>query len=276
LWYWSNIFQNIVGSLKFSPLGDVRIDISIFIDMIKMHNQRSSVKIFKRIYLAISRDLFAETVGTFILVFVGTGAVIVNQISQGAITHLGISIVFGAIVTALIYTLGHISGAHFNPAVTLAFWQSGFFPGKRVMPYILAQCAGAIAASILLRSTFGMVGNLGATLPLKDNWLQALILETVLTFILMFVIFGSGLDRRAPIGFAGIAIGLTVAVEAAVMGLITGASMNPARSLAPALVSGLWQHHWVYWVAPILGAQLAGSAYRWLSNDFQDCVRDIQ
>jgi MIP family channel proteins len=230
----------------------------------------TSVNKLRRIYLPISRDVFAEAIGTFILVFAGTGAVVVNQISQGAITHLGISIIFGAIVAALIYTLGHISGAHFNPAVTIAFWQGGFFPGKRVLAYILAQCTGAISASILLRSTFGLVGNLGATLPLKDNWLQSLILETVLTFVLMFVIFGSGLDRRAPIGFAGIAIGLTVAVEAAVMGPITGASMNPARSLAPALVSGLWQHHWVYWVAPILGAQLAMWVYRWLSNDFQD------
>lgn len=223
----------------------------------------------------LGRDVVAETLGTFILVFLGTGSVMVNQISQGAISHVGISLVFGAIVTALIYTLGHISGAHFNPAVTLAFWLSGFFPGKRVVVYILAQCTGAIAASMVLRLTFGLVANLGATLPLKDNWLQSLLLETVLTFILMFVIFGSGLDRRAPIGFAGIAIGLTVAVEAAVMGPITGASMNPARSLAPALVGGLWQHHWVYWVAPILGAQLAGLVYRWLSNGFQDCVRDI-
>jgi MIP family channel proteins len=218
----------------------------------------------------IPREVFAEALGTFIMVFVGTGAIIVNQIGQGVITHLGISIVFGSIVTALIYTLGHISGAHFNPAVTLSFWQSGFFPGTRVIPYIFAQCTGAIAASTLLRSTFGMVGNLGATLPLKDNWLQALILETVLSFILMLVIFGSGLDRRAPIGFAGIAIGLTVALEAACMGPVTGASMNPVRSLAPALVSWNWQHHWLYWVAPILGAQLALVVYRYLSNNFAD------
>lgn len=213
----------------------------------------------------------AEGIGTFILVFIGTGAVVVDRLSQGAITHLGISSVFGAIVAALIYSLGHISGAHFNPAVTLAFWRSGFFPGDRVVPYIVAQCVGAIAASGLLRATFGMVGNLGATVPLRDNWLQAFMLETVLTFILMFVIFGSGLDRRAPIGFAGIAIGLTVMVEAAVMGPITGASMNPARSIAPALVAGLWQHHWIYWIAPILGAQLAAGVYRWLSLDFRDC-----
>ena len=225
-------------------------------------------KKLRQILLPINRNLVAEAIGTFILVFMGTGAVVVNNVSQGAITHLGVSIVFGAVVAALIYTLGHISGAHFNPAVTIAFWQSGFFPSQRVIPYILAQCVGAIAASTLLRVVFGLVANLGATLPRQNNWLQALLLEAVLTFILMFVIFGSGLDRRAPIGFAGLAIGLTVALEAVVMGPITGASMNPARSLAPALVAGLWQHHWVYWVAPILGAVLSGWVYRWISNDF--------
>ncbi len=219
-----------------------------------------------RHYFIIPREVVAEALGTFILVFIGTGAIIVNRIGQGTITHLGISIVFGSIITALIYTLGHISSAHLNPAVTLAFWQTGVFPGQRVLAYIIAQCTGAIAASALLRSIFGLVANLGATLPLKDNWLQSLILETVLTFILMFVILGSALDRRAPNGLAGIAIGLTVGVEAAVMGPITGASMNPARSLAPALVSGVWQHHWIYWVAPILGAQLAVWVYRWLTH----------
>jgi MIP family channel proteins len=217
-----------------------------------------------------SRELLAEFIGTFVLIFAGTGAVMVDKIANGAVTHLGISIVFGAIVTALIYSLGHISGAHFNPAVTLAFWSSGFFRRSLVLPYILAQVLGAIAASALLRLSLGAVGNLGATLPRDGNWLQSLILETVLTFILMLVIFGSGLDRRAHIGFAGIAIGLTVALEAACMGPITGASMNPARSLAPALVGGIWQHQWLYWVAPILGAQLAVVVYRHLSNNFSD------
>ncbi len=194
----------------------------------------------------------------------------VNQISQGAVTHLGISFVFGAVVTALIYSLGHISGAHFNPAVTLAFWSSGFLPRHQVLPYLLAQLSGATLASVLLRLSLGRVANLGATLPLHDNWLQAFVLETVLTFILMFVIFGSGLDRRAPIGFAGLAIGLTVGLEAACMGPITGASMNPARSFAPALVAMLWQHQWLYWAAPILGAQLAALVYGRLSNGFRD------
>ena len=219
--------------------------------------------------------LTAEAIGSFILIFAGTGAVMVNHISNGAVTHLGISFVFGAVVTALIYALGHISGAHFNPAVTLAFWSSGFFQKRRVLPYIAAQLSGAIAASAVLRLSLGNVANLGATLPLNDDWLQSLILETVLTFILMFIILGSGLDRRALIGFAGVAIGLTVGLEAACMGPITGASMNPARSLAPALVSGIWQHQWLYWVAPILGAQLAVLVYRQLSSNFQDFTQDI-
>ncbi len=216
------------------------------------------------------REALAEGIGTFILVFAGTGAVMVNTITDGSITHLGISFVFGAVVAAMIYSLGHISGAHFNPAVTLAFWTSGFFPRRLVIPYILAQLIGAVLASALLFLSLGNVANLGATLPLDGNWLQSFVLELVLTFILMFVIFGSGLDRRAPLGFAGLAIGLTVGLEAAFMGPITGASMNPARSFGPALIAGIWQHHWVYWIAPIMGAQLAVIIYRHLSYGFRD------
>jgi len=216
------------------------------------------------------QEAVVEAIDTFILVFVGTGAVMVDRITDGALTHLGISFVFGAVVAALIYTTGHISGAHINPAVTLGFWASGFFPTRKVLPYILAQCLGAIAASALLLVTLGAVADLGATQPLNGNWWQALVLETILTFILMFVILGSGLDRRSPKGFAGIAIGLTVGLEAACMGPITGASMNPARSLGPAVVASIWQHHWVYWVAPILGAQLAVIVYGQLSHGFRD------
>lgn len=216
------------------------------------------------------REAIAEGIGTFTLVFAGTGAVMVNTISNGSVTHLGVSFVFGAVVAAMIYCLGHISGAHLNPAVTLAFWTSGFFPRRLVIPYILAQLFGAVSASALLLISLGKVANLGATLPLNDNWLQSFVLESVLTFILMFVIFGSGLDRRAPVGFAGLAIGLTVALEAAFMGPITGASMNPARSFSPALIAGIWQHHWVYWIAPIMGAQLAVIVYRHLSYGFRD------
>jgi MIP family channel proteins len=217
----------------------------------------------------LSPAAIAEGIGTFILVFAGTGAVMVNQISSGAVTHLGISFVFGAVVAALIYTLGHISGAHFNPAVTLAFWRSGVFSRQKVVIYLVAQALGAIGASAFLRFSLGNIANMGATLPLHGNWQQSFMLEAVLTFILMFVILGSGLDRRAPCGFAGLAIGLTVALEAASMGPITGASMNPVRSLGPALVGGIWQHHWLYWVAPIGGAQLAVLVYRKLSHSSQ-------
>lgn len=217
-----------------------------------------------------TREALAEGIGTFTLVFAGTGAVMVNAISDGSVTHLGISFVFGAVVAAMIYCLGHISGAHLNPAVTLAFWTSGFFPRRLVIPYVLAQIFGAVSASALLLISLGKVANMGATLPLNGNWVQSFVLELVLTFILMFVIFGSGLDRRAPVGFAGLAIGLTVGLEAAFMGPITGASMNPARSFGPALMVGIWQHHWVYWVAPIMGAQLAVIVYRHLSYRFRD------
>jgi MIP family channel proteins len=177
----------------------------------------------------LSPAAITEGIGTFILVFAGTGSVMVNQISNGAVTHLGISFVFGAVVAALIYTLGHISGAHFNPAVTLAFWKSGVFAQQKVAAYLIAQALGAIGASAFLRFSLGNVAQMGATLPLHGNWQQSFMLETVLTFILMFVILGSGLDRRASSDFAGLAIGLTVALEAACMGPITGASMNPVR-----------------------------------------------
>lgn len=222
--------------------------------------------LFNNLVLPCKQEIIAEGVGTFILVFAGTGAIVVNGLTGGSLTHLGVSFVFGAVVAALIYTLGHVSGAHFNPAVTLGFCSTGSFSRSKVICYILcyisAQCLGAIAASTILRLTFGNINNLGATLPLNGNWSQSFILETILTFILMFVILGSGLDRRAHNGFAGLAIGLTVGLEAACMGPVTGASMNPARSFGPALISGVWQYNWLYWLAPILGAQLAVLVYR--------------
>lgn len=218
----------------------------------------------------ICREYIAEFIGTFVLIFAGTGAVMVNQITLGAVTHLGVSLIFGAVVAALIYTIGHISGAHLNPAVTLAFWRCGLFRRRHVLPYILAQVMGAIVGSGLLLLSFGPVANLGTTLPLNNNWMQSLILETVLTFILMFVILGAAVDPRSRREFGGLAIGLTVGVEAACMGPITGASMNPARSFGPAFMSGIWQHQWIYWVAPIVGAQLAVWVYRSLTNNFAD------
>jgi MIP family channel proteins len=208
------------------------------------------------------QELTAEAIGTFGLVFAGTGAIMANAASGGAITHVGVAITFGAVVAALIYTFGHVSGAQMNHAVTLGFWASRSLPAKKVLPYVTAQLVGAIAASAVLFASFGNIANMGATLPLNDNWQQSLVLEIVLTFFLMIVILGSGLDRRSPSGFAGIAIGGTVMLEAMSMGPITGASMNPARSLSPALVGDVWQHQWLYWVAPVVGAQLAVLVYR--------------
>ena len=193
-----------------------------------------------------------------------------QTLSKGSISHLGISVVFGSVVGAMIYAVGHISGAHFNPAVTLGFWQSGCFPKKKVIPYICSQMLAGVLASLILRLSLGKVAQLGATLPLEGNYWQCFILEIVLTFILMFVILGSGLDRRSPDGFAGLAIVLTVGREAICMGPITGASMNSVRSLAPAIVGNFWEYQWIYVTAPILGAQFAVYIYMYLSNNFKD------
>ncbi|WP_444683868.1 MIP family channel protein [Alkalicoccus luteus] len=208
--------------------------------------------------------LTAEFVGTYILVFAGTGAVIVNELT-GTITHVGIALTFGLVVMALIYTFGHISGAHFNPAVTIGFWAMRTFPGKSVLPYIAAQAGGATAASLTLLALFGNVADLGATLPAYAPE-QSFILEIILTFILMLVIAASAVHAKAIKSFAGIAIGATVGLEAMFAGPISGASMNPARSLGPALASGTLEHLWIYLTATVLGALLAVVVYRLLQD----------
>ncbi|HEX8833012.1 MAG TPA: MIP family channel protein, partial [Abditibacteriaceae bacterium] len=202
------------------------------------------------------KKLYAEAFGTFALVFAGTGAIVTNAVSGGAVTHVGIALTFGLIVMAMIYALGEVSGAHFNPAVTLGFWAAKRFPGKEVLPYIVSQCLGAIAASALLRFLFAAHPTLGATLP-SGPVAQSFVLEIVLTCFLMFVILGVSTGAKEKGITAGIAIGATVALEALFAGPICGASMNPARSLAPALVSGNLQHLWVYLLAPVVGALVA-------------------
>ena len=199
--------------------------------------------------------LIAEFIGTFFLVFAGTGAIVVDSISH-QVTHVGVSIVFGLVIAVLIYALGHISGAHFNPAVTVGFWALGEFPGRRVPWYVATQLIGAIAASGLLLTMFGKTGGLGVTMP-QSSVSVSLILETAMTFLLVFVIFGSAVHGKAVKSFAGIAIGGTIALDAFFGGPVSGASMNPARSLGPALVSGIWTDQWIYIVGPILGALLA-------------------
>lgn len=205
--------------------------------------------------------LMSELIGTFALVFAGTGAIVINDVSNGAITHVGIALTFGLVVLAMIYTVGDISGAHLNPAVTCGFWISGRFPAKEVLPYIASQTAGAFLASGTLRFLFQTHANLGSTLPAGPDS-QSFILEFILTFLLMFVILNVSTGAREKGITAGIAVGAVIALEAMFAGKICGASMNPARSLAPALVSGTLDHLWIYLTAPFAGAALAVFAYR--------------
>jgi aquaporin Z len=203
----------------------------------------------------------AEVVGTFALVFAGTGAIVVDRVSGGAVTHVGVALTFGLIVLAMIYAVGEVSGAHLNPAVTLGFLIAGRLPPRLAAPYVLSQLAGAFAASGLMRLMFGATANLGATLP-SGSPLQSLVMEVVLTGLLMFVILCVATGSKEQGLMAGIAIGATVGLEAMFAGPICGASMNPARSLAPAVVAGALDHLWVYLAAPVLGATLAVPTWR--------------
>ena len=200
--------------------------------------------------------LAAEFLGTFGLVFAGTGAIVMNSASGGVITHLGIALTFGLIVLSMIYTFGDISGAHLNPAVTLAFAAAGRFAWADVAGYWLAQTAGALGASSLLHFLFPLEAKLGATLP-SGLVGQSFILEVVLTFFLMLVILSVSTGDKEKGITAGIVIGAVVGLEALFAGPICGASMNPARSLAPALISGHTESLWIYIVAPCVGALMA-------------------
>jgi MIP family channel proteins len=214
----------------------------------------------------------AEVIGTFGLVFAGCGAIMIDTISKGQVTHVGVGLVFGLIITVMIYSLGHVSGAHFNPAVTLGFVLARHFPLRRLAGYWLAQLLGAILAAFCLRLLFGNVAHLGATLPSGGAW-QSFGLEVILTFFLMFVIMAMATDTRAVGQAAALAIGSTVALEALFAGPICGASMNPARSLGPALVSGIWTDQWVYLVAPLIGAVAGALVYRLLREADQPMSR---
>lgn len=202
------------------------------------------------------RKYLAEIIGTFSLVFCGTGAIIINQESGGVITHVGIAVTFGLIVAAMIYAVGDISGAHLNPAVTIAFWFSKTFPAKEILPYILSQGLGAFIASFTLKFLFPTNLLLGSTLP-SGSPVQSFVLELILSFILMFVIIHVAKGSKEQGMFAGVAIGGVVLLEAMFAGPICGASMNPIRSLAPAIVSGHLEHLWIYIFAPILGSIIA-------------------
>lgn len=203
--------------------------------------------------ISLPRRLASEVLGTYALVFAGTGAIVINTVSNGAITHPGIALTFGLIVMAMIYTVGPISGAHLNPAVSIGFLISGRSGLRDCVTYIGAQVIGATLASLSLHYMFGNVAALGATLP-AGPVMQSFWLEVILTGLLMFVILCVSTGPKEMGLMAGIAIGGVIALEAMFAGPICGASMNPARSLAPAVVSGNLQHLWVYLTAPFLGS----------------------
>jgi aquaporin Z len=207
------------------------------------------------------RRLTAELFGTFALVFAGTGAIVINDVSGGAVSHVGIALTFGLIVLAMIYALGDVSGCHLNPAVTIGFFVSRRLKGRWTLPYIVSQCCGAVLASATIRLMFPSHPTLGGTMPAGDN-LQSFVLEFLLTLILMFVILSVSTGSKEKGIMAGVAVGSVIALEALFAGPISGASMNPARSLAPALFSLQFGSLWIYVAAPVLGACASVSVCR--------------
>lgn len=212
----------------------------------------------------VARVLAAEFIGTFALVFAGAGAIMVDA-TTGALGHVGVAISFGLVIMVMIYAVGHVSGAHFNPAVTLAFALTRHFPWPRLVGYWAAQVLGALVAAAILRGSLGDVAHVGATLP-SGSQRQSFLWEVVLTFFLMFVIMAVATDTRAVGEAAAIAIGGTVGLDAMFGGPISGASMNPARSVGPAFVSGDLHALWIYVAAPLTGAMLGALIYRFLRS----------
>jgi aquaporin NIP len=212
----------------------------------------------------LMRRAAAEFLGTFALVFAGCGAVVTNATQDGALGLTGIAATFGLVVMAMIYATGHLSGAHINPAVTIAFTLTRHFPARDAMTYIAAQLVGALAAGLLLLAAWStQPASLGATVPTVGAG-TALLYEVMLTAILMFVIMAVATDTRAVGAGAAIAIGGTVVLDILVGGQLTGASLNPARSFGPALAAGQWQDFWIFVVGPILGAALGALAYQFI------------
>ena len=208
------------------------------------------------------RRYVAEALGTFALVAIGPGAAMVSA-KTSAFGVPGIALAFGLVVTIVVAATGHLSGAHINPAVTIGFWSVRRFPSRDVLPYIVSQCAGAIAASAALAWILGPVGNFGATVPALTVW-RSFAVEAGYSAILGFVIMAVATDERTPASVAPFAIGATVFAGALVTGPLTGGSFNPARSLGPAVVGGIWTSHWLYWLAPTIGMVAAMPMYEWL------------
>lgn len=218
------------------------------------------------------KQLCAEAIGTYCLVFAGTGAIVINDVCGGEITHVGIALTFGLIVLAMIYAIGDVSGAHINPAVTIGFAAAGRFPAQSVIPYMTCQCAGALLASMSLRFMFPEHQTLGGTVPAFGES-QSFVLEFILTFILMFVIMGVSIGSKEKGITAGLAVGSVVGLEALFAGPISGASMNPARSLGPAVATMNLSSLWLYVLAPVMGAVAAVLA-SWCVMDLSDSVEE--
>lgn len=213
--------------------------------------------------MLIGPRLLAEGIGTFMLVVIGPGAAAVDLHTRGTVTHVGVALSFAFVILAGVYAFGHISGAHFNPAVTTGFWLSGRFPRHEVFPYMAAQIMGATGGALFLRWVLGRSVSAAATVPAVPV-LSAFVVEVVLTFFLMLVIMAVATDDRVASPTAGLAVGLTVGFDAMMGGPLTGASMNPARSFGPAVAAGIWNAHWLYWLGPLLGAGLAVITYGYL------------
>jgi len=212
------------------------------------------------------RKYIAELIGTFILVFCGTGAMVIDQQTGGAVSHVGVSITWGLVVMSMIYSIGNVSGCHINPAVSIGFTIAGRFKARLLPGYIISQLAGALLASITLKLLFPTSPLLGATMPAGSE-MQSFILELLLTFFLMLVIMNVAHGSKEQGQYAGIAIGAVVGLEAMFAGPICGASMNPARSIAPAIISGHLEHLWIYLVAPIAVAALAIPVWKYLTKE---------
>ncbi|WP_414469208.1 MIP/aquaporin family protein [Methanobacterium sp. ACI-7] len=253
--------------------------------------------------ISLKKRALAELIGTFFLVYIGAGAAAITLIISGGSPlpnpfnigigvlgglgdWLAIGMAFGLTVTVLIYAIGHISGCHINPAVTIGLWVTKKFPSNEVLPYIIAQLIGAALASFAFAASVGMisvtVGGLGATAPFEGiSYLQAILAEIIGTFILMLVIMGAAVDRRASPGFAGIAIGFTVAAVITTVGNISGASLNPARTFGPYIGdivlagNNLWNYFPIYVIGPIVGAVLAAFVYEYISSEDKLPTREI-
>ena len=186
-----------------------------------------------------------------------------NAHASGAVTHVGVSLAFAFVIAALVLGIGHVSGAHINPAVTIAFWSVRRFPFSDALYYLPAQCAGALAASFTLRLALGDSVRAAATIPVVPLGI-AFLIEWLLSFLLMLVIMSVATDKRVPAGFAALAVGFTVGCGALMSGPLTGGSFNPARTLGPAIAADAWRGHWIYWVAPITAMIAAARAYEFL------------